>query len=195
MFLWKFFQGFIFLASFASSASPPGSPESEGSTTSLLIDNPHSEYFHASPTLRFVPTIKVGETQVIHDTKSRSSGSTLPQSNKISSPKTDSARIQNQLLTDPTSDYYHYIRLLAPKEHFDANNANKERSTRKQKSRTPGEATSSVSKKRGNRLTDEEKIKSYEKRLEKQRLLMAERRKNKVSGVSICAYIPMRKDY
>lgn len=184
MLLWIFFIAFV-------AASPPGSPQSQESYTSnLLVDNPNSKYFHQSPTLHVASPSSVPIAQP-EKVKSKSSSPALPHQAEAreSSPEYDSSLIQKKLLTDPTSDYYHYIRLLSPKEHLNANNPKKEKKRKTSSSQAvnqPNETANLPRKgKKRKLLTDAEKLEHYEAKLSKQRITMANIRKNALSGVSI----------
>ncbi|PWN36532.1 uncharacterized protein FA14DRAFT_175844 [Meira miltonrushii] len=94
MLVWILFATIVLL-SCLSSASPPGSPQSQGSSTGdLLIDNPQSEYFRHSPTLHVAQS---------------TGGNAAIQTKHEEKPKSRSPSPSGELLVDnPNSEYFHH---------------------------------------------------------------------------------------
>lgn len=174
------------------------SPKSKSPSPSdeMLIDNPHSEHFHHSPTLHMAPLHAKRHTEDDRKAASRSRSPSLPREIREHKPTVHSAEIQHRLMTNHTSDYYHYVRLLAPKEHLNVNSLarerGKKRTTSSQSVTQPvGELERPRTRKKRKSLNVEEKAEKNE-----QKSNLSDRRKNTISGVSICELIEKsRKDY
>lgn len=176
MIIWMFAKAIFLLFSFAS-ASPPGSPQSQESSYGELVDNPHSEYFH-HPHVPHTTTStdKSYNSQAKHVLKPRPPSPALQQTRKKSTLGYDRKSVIHQLLTDPSSDYYHYIKLLSPPR--------EDESTKQTIVHPSVEAKSNEHKKRKKVSTDQEKLEKYEARLLKMRTTVSQRRKEALSGVS-----------